>query len=51
MLPLNKKKGVKTLVEHLRGRPVDKRLDTGATLATKENMDQPEIKELLEPKF
>jgi hypothetical protein len=24
-------------------------LDTGVTLVTKENMDQPEVKELLEP--
>ncbi|MBU4200981.1 MAG: substrate-binding domain-containing protein [Verrucomicrobia bacterium] len=43
--------GVKTMVEHLRGQTVEKRIDTGATLATKENMDQPEIKELLEPKL
>ncbi len=43
--------GVKTLVEHLRGRPVEKRIDTGAALATKANMDQPEINALLEPKF
>jgi ribose transport system substrate-binding protein len=43
--------GVKTLVEHIRGQKVEKRIDTGASLATKENMDQPEIKDLLEPKF
>jgi len=43
--------GVKTLVDHLHGQTVEKRIDTGATLATKENMEQPDIKELLEPKF
>jgi ribose transport system substrate-binding protein len=40
---------VKTLVEHLRGKKVEKRIDTGATLVTHENMDQPQIKELLQP--
>ena len=43
--------GVCTMVKHLRGQAVDKRIDTGAKLATRENMDQPEIKELLEPKL
>ena len=41
--------GVKTVVAHLRGEKVQKRIDTGASLATKANMDTPEIKELLEP--
>jgi ribose transport system substrate-binding protein len=41
--------GVKTLVDHLQGKQVDKRVDTGVTLATPENMDTPEIKELLSP--
>jgi len=41
--------GVKTMVEHLRGKPVEKRIDTGVTLVTRENMDQPEIGDLLEP--
>jgi ribose transport system substrate-binding protein len=43
--------GVKTMVDHLRSQTVEKRIDTGATLATKENVDQPEMKELLEPKL
>lgn len=43
--------GVKTMVDHLRGQPVEQRIDTGATLVTTQNMDQPEIKELLEPQF
>mgnify|MGYP001057915641 FL=1 len=41
--------GVKTLVAHLRGETVEKRIDTGVTLVTPENMDDPEIKELLAP--
>jgi ribose transport system substrate-binding protein len=41
--------GVKTMVEKLRGQPVEKRVDTGVSLATRENMDTPEIDELLQP--
>lgn len=41
--------GVKVLVDYLEGRPVDKRVDTGVTVATPENMDQPEVRKLLEP--
>ena len=41
--------GVKTMVEHLQGQKVDARVDTGATLVTPDNMNEPEIKELLEP--
>ncbi len=41
--------GVRTLVDHIRGKPVEKRVDTGVTVATKENMDSPEIRELLTP--
>ena len=41
--------GVKTLVAHLKGEKVEKRVDTGATVATPENMNDPAIRELLEP--
>jgi ribose transport system substrate-binding protein len=41
--------GVKTIVAHLRGEPVEKVIDTGVVLATKENMDTPEIRALLSP--
>jgi ribose transport system substrate-binding protein len=41
--------GVKTIVAHLRGEPVDKVIDTGVVLATKDNMDTPEIQALLSP--
>jgi len=40
---------VKTLVSHIKGEPVEQRIDTGVHLATKENMNDPEIKELLTP--
>ena len=41
--------GVMTMVNHLQGEKVEKRIDTGVVLATPENMEQPKIKELLYP--
>ena len=41
--------GVATAVKHLRGEKVDRRIDTGVRLVTPENMNEPEIKELLYP--
>ena len=41
--------GVMTVVQHLNGEKVEKRIDTGVTLVTKENMAQPEVAELLAP--
>lgn len=41
--------GVKTVVAHLKGEQVPKRIDTGVTLVTRDNMDQPEIRELIQP--
>jgi ribose transport system substrate-binding protein len=40
---------VKSMTLHLRGQPVDRRIDTGARLATKETLDTPEIRELTQP--
>ena len=40
---------VKTMVAHLKGQPIEKWVDTGVHVATKENMDTPEIRTLLEP--
>jgi len=40
---------IKTMVEHLRGGKVDKRVDTGVALATSENMEDAEMKALLRP--
>jgi ribose transport system substrate-binding protein len=41
--------GVKTMVEHLMGRPVEKRIDTGVQLITRDRMQDPAVKELLQP--
>jgi ribose transport system substrate-binding protein len=41
--------GVKTMVEHLKGAKVEKRIDTGVRLATRENMNEQEVKDLLKP--
>lgn len=41
--------GVKTLIAHLQGQPVVRRIDTGSALATPENRDDPVIRKLLEP--
>ncbi len=41
--------GVRTAAAHLRGEQVDKVLDTGVTIATPENKNDPEMKQLLSP--
>ena len=41
--------GVKTLLGHIRGEQTARRIDTGSTLVTIENIEQPEIQELLNP--
>ena len=41
--------GVKTMVAHLQGEKVTKLTDTGSDVATLENMDDPRMKDLLEP--
>jgi ribose transport system substrate-binding protein len=38
--------GVKTLTDKLAGKPVERRIDTGVRLLTKENMDTPEMQRL-----
>ncbi|MBI2947786.1 MAG: substrate-binding domain-containing protein [Verrucomicrobia bacterium] len=40
---------VMTMMKHLQGQKVERRIDTGVYLVTRENMGQPEIKELLYP--
>ncbi len=42
-------RSVETLVQHLNGETVEKRIDTGAAVATKETMDDAEIHSLLHP--
>lgn len=41
--------GVSYMVQYLRGQKIPERVDTGVYLATKENMDTPEIRALLSP--
>jgi len=41
--------GVVTMVRHLRGEQVPRRIDTGVTLVTPENLDDPAIRTLVHP--
>lgn len=41
--------GVLAMVDHLRGRPVSKSVDTGVQLITKETLDTPDSQQLLHP--
>ena len=41
--------GVKTLVAHIKGETVQRRIDTGVRLVTPSDMNDPEVKELLQP--
>jgi len=41
--------GVKTFVSHIRGEKVEKFIDTGVAVVTRKNMEQPDIKERLQP--
>lgn len=43
--------GLKTMVQHLLGRPVEKRVDTGVFLVTPANLDEPRSQELIRPPF
>jgi ribose transport system substrate-binding protein len=40
---------VKTMVAHIHGQSVEKRIDTGSVLVTKANLDTPEIQALVKP--
>jgi ribose transport system substrate-binding protein len=42
---------VKTMVQHIKGQQVPRWIDTGVHVATRQNMDTPEIKALLQPKL
>jgi ribose transport system substrate-binding protein len=41
--------GVKTIVAHIHGQPVDARIDTGVRLVTQKDMNEPDARELLHP--
>ncbi len=40
---------VKTMAQHLRKQPTEQRIDTGASLATRDNLDTPTIQALIHP--
>ena len=40
---------VKNIVAHIHGEGVEKRIDTGSTLVTKDNLDAPEVQALVKP--
>jgi len=42
---------VMTMVKHLQGEKVENRIDTGVVLVSPENMEQPEMKDLLHPPY
>jgi ribose transport system substrate-binding protein len=42
---------VMTLIQHLQGQQVPNRVDTGVVLVTPENMEQPEMNDLIHPPF
>jgi len=41
--------GVRTMIDHLQGKSVEKRIDTGVMLVTAENMDSSDVQQLLHP--
>ncbi|HEX6924794.1 MAG TPA: substrate-binding domain-containing protein [Longimicrobiaceae bacterium] len=41
--------GVRTMVDHLQGKSVEARIDTGVKMITPENLDDPESQELVDP--
>jgi ribose transport system substrate-binding protein len=41
--------GVRQMVLHLRGQPIEKRIDTGVYMVSKENMEDPKMRSLLTP--
>jgi ribose transport system substrate-binding protein len=41
--------GVKTAVDAIKGQKVEKRIDTGVEMLTKDNLDKPEMQELVKP--
>jgi ribose transport system substrate-binding protein len=41
--------GVKIMLNHLQGMPVEKRIDTGVTFVMRQDLENPEIQELIDP--
>ena len=43
--------GLKTLVDHLQGKSVPRRVDTGVTMVTPTNLDSAAVKDLVNPPY
>jgi ribose transport system substrate-binding protein len=43
--------GVRTIVDHLKGKKVDREIDTGCVMVTLDNLDKPAIADLVNPPF
>ncbi len=43
--------GVKTIVDHLKGKKVEREIDTGCVMVTLDNLDKPAIADLVNPPF
>jgi ribose transport system substrate-binding protein len=41
--------GVRTMVDSLRGKPIEKRIDTGVSMVTMDNLNSPELQTVLHP--
>jgi ribose transport system substrate-binding protein len=41
--------GVKTMVSHIKGEKIERRIDTGVRIVLRADMDKPDVKELLHP--
>jgi len=41
--------GVRTMVDSLRGKPIEKRIDTGVSMVTVDNLNSPELQTVLHP--
>jgi ribose transport system substrate-binding protein len=41
--------GVKAMLDHIQGKPVEKRIDTGVTFVKKQDLEKPEIQRLIDP--
>jgi ribose transport system substrate-binding protein len=42
---------IKAMVDHIQGKPVQQRVDTGSVLVTKENLDTPEVQAVVKPEL
>ena len=41
--------GVKSMISHIKGEKIERRIDTGVRIVLRADMDKPDVKELLHP--